>query len=362
MFTICPQCTKQFRLYAEQIGAANGQVRCGFCNMQFNVLERLHDEPLTNKKISSHIYAEPRLAQESLIGPRLKIQSLDESGIATPDDDLSKTTTKSSREKLPTPDRPQKIARIEHRIEHGIEQREETRADQDASAINSHTKQHTTADAVAVDINTAVGAVNALAAPVDDKNFSHVRPESATAYANETQDELPEMDALLEKVPTRQSKVLLLFWTSACVVGLMAIALQLTWFNRDWVLRQYPQLTPYVRATCKELGCRIIRQRDVRAIKLVNRDVRLHPDYQDVMLVNLTMNNALAIRQPYPKVQLTLFDTTGSLIGHRRFTPNDYLDNSIAIDAGMPANIPVHFMLEVSGPTAGAVSFEFRFL
>ena len=74
------------------------------------------------------------------------------------------------------------------------------------------------------------------------------------------------------------------------------------------------------------------------------------------------MNNELSVRQPYPRVQLTLFDTSGSLLGHRKFLPGDYLDESIDLDAGMPINIPEHFVLEVSGPTAGAVSFEFRFL
>ena len=61
-------------------------------------------------------------------------------------------------------------------------------------------------------------------------------------------------------------------------------------------------------------------------------------------------------------MQLTLFDTSGALLGHRKFTPSDYLDESIELDEGMPINIPVHFVLEVVGPTAGAVSFEFRFL
>ena len=80
------------------------------------------------------------------------------------------------------------------------------------------------------------------------------------------------------------------------------------------------------------------------------------------MLVNAAMKNELSIRQPYPKVQLTLFDTSGSLLGYREFMPTDYLDSSIEIDKGMPVESPVYFVLEVSGPTAGAVSFEFRFL
>ena len=153
-----------------------------------------------------------------------------------------------------------------------------------------------------------------------------------------------------------------LFLASACFVALMGITLQLVWFNRDLVSMKYPQLTPFIKQVCNELDCRILRHRDTQAIKLVNRDVRLHPNYQDTLLVNATINNELSVRQPYPRVQLTLFDTSGALLGHRKFIPSDYLDESIDLDEGMPINIPVHFVLEVSGPTAGAVSFEFRFL
>ncbi|MCZ6803717.1 MAG: hypothetical protein O7D86_07265 [Proteobacteria bacterium] len=49
-------------------------------------------------------------------------------------------------------------------------------------------------------------------------------------------------------------------------------------------------------------------------------------------------------------------------LGFREFVPDDYLDDSIEIDEGMPVGSPVHFVLEVTGSTAGAVSFEFRFL
>jgi hypothetical protein len=50
------------------------------------------------------------------------------------------------------------------------------------------------------------------------------------------------------------------------------------------------------------------------------------------------------------------------MIASRQFTPEEYLDNSIIIKEGMSPKQPVHFVLEVTGPTEGAVSFEFRFL
>jgi predicted Zn finger-like uncharacterized protein len=46
MITDCPECFRQFRVYAWQLTAAQGLVQCGYCSNQFNALTRLHDTPL----------------------------------------------------------------------------------------------------------------------------------------------------------------------------------------------------------------------------------------------------------------------------------------------------------------------------
>ena len=46
MFTDCPACERQFRIYAAQLQAAGGWVRCGFCGETFDALARLRDAPL----------------------------------------------------------------------------------------------------------------------------------------------------------------------------------------------------------------------------------------------------------------------------------------------------------------------------
>jgi len=50
------------------------------------------------------------------------------------------------------------------------------------------------------------------------------------------------------------------------------------------------------------------------------------------------------------------------MLGYREFTMAEYLDRSIDVKKGMAPGQPVHFVLEVTGPTPDAVSFEFRFL
>lgn len=319
MFTVCPSCTRQFRIYAEHIAAASGQVRCGFCHEQFNALDRLYDEPLTNENILREFQVADEPGEESQLEPVFEIPGREESAeIEYSQDIVISKTNKSVEQDL--------ITAIE---EIGIEP---------AVSNEANHRQDQNPD---VEVEVPV---------IKNKEIKQKRYE------------FPEPDELLEDPPVRQSRIPIFFWSSACFIALITIIAQVAWFNRDRVLMEYPELRLYVKQICQELDCNIIRQRDAAAIKLVNRDVRLHPSYEDALLVNATMKNELSIRQPYPRVQLTLFDTSGSLLGYRNFLPTDYLDDSIDIDEGMPVNSPVHFVLEVSGPTAGAVSFEFRFL
>ena len=47
MFTQCPQCQVAFRITAEVLQQARGQVRCGSCDSAFNALDHLFEEPPT---------------------------------------------------------------------------------------------------------------------------------------------------------------------------------------------------------------------------------------------------------------------------------------------------------------------------
>ncbi len=390
MFTVCPKCTKQFRLYAEHISAASGQVRCGFCNAQFNALDHLHDEPLSNESISKIVQLESKLGQELVIDPVSETPDHVELKLEESENKLLKTSGKSHIEQqskieaefeIPNHDEPgilsppdngllntidegnsEEVFAVHDQSKNsGLEQREEPQLDKDLIISNNAENNEIELDTAIHEIGVDA-AVEANKIQIKEQVYKGNTPDPIDSEVRETHYDFPDADEILSEEPTKRRWIPTIFWTSACFVGLIAITLQLVWFNRDLVSMKYPQVTPYIKEVCNKFDCRILRHRDTQAIKLVNRDVRLHPNYQDTLLVNATMNNELPVRQPYPQVQLTLFDTSGALLGYRKFIPSDYLDESIDLDAGMPINIPVHFVLEVSGPTAGAVSFEFRFL
>jgi hypothetical protein len=95
---------------------------------------------------------------------------------------------------------------------------------------------------------------------------------------------------------------------------------------------------------------------------LLNRDVRDHPRYDQLLLVNITIENQADLPKPYPAILLVLYDTNGRIIGYRRFTPAQYLDAAVDAGAGIMPRQPVHLVLEIADAGESAVSFEFYFL
>lgn len=179
-------------------------------------------------------------------------------------------------------------------------------------------------------------------------------------FPDEILGEIP--DELREKPPAKRSLLATMCWGFGALLLLIMIIAQLAWFNRDELLLRYPQLDPVARKICDRLQCEILRHKDISSIKLLNRDVRNHPLYEGSLLVNATMANKSETIQPFPLIQLALFNPDGEVIAYREFRPDEYLDDSINISAGMMPESPIHFVLEVAGPTEGAVSFEFHFL
>lgn len=151
-------------------------------------------------------------------------------------------------------------------------------------------------------------------------------------------------------------------WLVVALLLMVTLAGQATWFHRDTVYEYFPRFIPWVERLCERLQCQVYRQRQPAAFELINRDVRVHPVYEDALLVNATIANRADTRQPYPLIQLALFDTNGRPLGYREFAPNEYLDASLPVSAGMPPDTPIHVVLELSAPAEGAVSFEFGFL
>ena len=283
---------------------ASGEVRCGYCGEQFNALGRLSDSPL-------HL----------------------------PDSDAGTQAADSRARHEPDLGGP-RIVEVDQTLD----------ADIDDEILDAEPQ---------FDIGDIGEGDTDLDADKEPDEIQKVKLEDI-ASVKEKLVVIPE--TLLESKPSSWHIIISLFWGLGAIFLILILAAQLSWFNRDEILKNFPEYLPKVRIVCDYFNCDLLRQRNVHAIKLVNRDVRLHPIYSDTLLVNATITNRSDAVQPFPRIQLTLFNTDGGMVAFREFNPNEYLDDSIIIGDGMIPGQPVHFALEVTGPTEGAVSFEFRFL
>ena len=150
-------------------------------------------------------------------------------------------------------------------------------------------------------------------------------------------------------------------WTLALVVLVIALLAQISFFERDALVERLPPAQPFINKACAHLPCMPAAQHR-HGIQLTARDVRDHPQYKDALLVNATVLNTTAQALPFPVIELRLRNAVGDIIGARRFSPAEYLDHSIAIDAGMPPTKSVYLVLELGGDASAASSFEFNFL
>ncbi|MGW8228398.1 MAG: DUF3426 domain-containing protein [Gammaproteobacteria bacterium] len=152
------------------------------------------------------------------------------------------------------------------------------------------------------------------------------------------------------------------------ILGLLAILLfsatlfvQLAYFRSSQLLDRFPVLQPLVERVCTTLSCRYSGPRDVSQIKLVSRDIRLHPKVNNALLISATFINRAAFKQPYPDITVTLSDLSGAMVAQRRFTPAEYLGRLNSPFLLMPSGKPVQIALEVVDPGKDAVNFEFTF-
>jgi hypothetical protein len=126
--------------------------------------------------------------------------------------------------------------------------------------------------------------------------------------------------------------------------------------------RWLPQSRPYLEQLCQYAPCHFTSNQDLDQIRLANRDVRAHPDKKKALLITATLINEADFAQPYPDLQVTLFDLSGNRVAQRRFTPRDYLGERYSPFMLMQPQTPLQIKLDVVDPGSNAVNFEFNFM
>lgn len=298
MITHCQECDTYFRVSVDQLKAANGQVKCGCCMTVFNAIDSL----LENQDAP---------AQAALV----------------PDESNPTSSAAETDDVIPT---------------------EINRDDPTESDV--------------LDLDDPVPVEDAFDQDTDqpdgDRADDEQTPSDTTTFEIEPLD-LDLIEQTIEQDQPGKTATFSPFWAATAALLLLLIGFQYARYDAEALVTQFPALSPL----CPWLDCPVTETpHEAQAIQLVSRDVREHPQFENILLVNAILMNADQTQQAFPALQLDLFDNIGRPVGSRIFSPQEYLDSSVDIDRGMQPELPVHIVLEVVGNGEQTSSFEFNFL
>ena len=357
MLTRCPRCKTSFRVLAQHLKVAHGRVQCGRCYIQFDALETLFDEE--GPDAIPRLEESPAPDAEVVAGDAVAniedapVAAAPTSSALSPIADVPDVSEAPEVEvpEVEVQEPPDDGFSFRLDTSAGVEMPEEKREIPigDLDAIEAG------ADEAATESGRRRDAAPPREIAVDDDVL--LQDFGEPVIAREHVDE--ELIAA-QAQPVADSRGHPL-WAIAAGLLLLLGATQYGWYQRENLVERMPALRPAIEAVCARLGCELKPQRDLDAIKVLARDVRDHPRFKDSLLVNATLENGAAFTQPYPVLELTLYDAAGTRIGVRRFQPDEYLDSSVPVKQGMKPQQPVYIVLEIARPVEDAVSFEFKF-
>jgi predicted Zn finger-like uncharacterized protein len=319
VFTQCPKCETIFKLSADVLRTAGGQVRCGRCGEVFNALSRLAEQPGT------FTLGESPLEQETRADHILRSSAGQPAGIgALPDPDESESAG------------PQ-MAHLEF---------QDTALDDDAASLE-FTLPPGELDRIFVEVKPKVPAPSVL--PREFLESARPAPSGEPATVPE-----PLAEDLLAAAAAGRGTIVL--WSAAGVLLLLVLALQIVRENPQWVVAGDTAYAIRVRALFAAVGEPLPAPSNLSAYQLRQWGVSGDPGADGALRVRASILNTANEFEPYPLLRVTLADRFGTRIGARDFAPAEYLGR------GQPALLGpgerVDAVLDILDPGKNAEGFE----
>jgi predicted Zn finger-like uncharacterized protein len=381
VFTQCSKCETVFRLSAEVLRAAGGQVRCGKCGEVFNALAHLAEDASAFTSGESSFDLETRAdsilespappsarraqagaedhAPEGVEIARLQIIDWSENDAsdtpaATPAE-AEQTGETSLEFTLP----PGELDRIFVETKKGIRARVAPAAPQE-SAEPEEIEVFNAADPDNSAVPTAAIAKSATAAAVSRAEVIPADVDAAASPARAPSGfEVPE-DVRLEVLsgiessadaesiatleqprrPARrrtspfdhapqESDRTFIPWLTAAIAAGVLLMVQVVHQNREWLASHAP-LGGSLRALYSKMGAPVTPPANLSAYQLRQWGVTGDPAGDGTLRVRASILNTAAQLEPYPLLRVTLANRFGGSIGTRDFEPSEYLGKPTA--------------------------------
>ena len=149
-------------------------------------------------------------------------------------------------------------------------------------------------------------------------------------------------------------------WTVLAVVAALALSVQLLPRYAAVLGARLPALVPVIERLCEHLECTAFAVSARNAFRVVARDVRPHPERDDVLLMNLTFENVTAAPQPLPTLRVAMYAPDGAPVAAGVFTPVQYHRGGAR--KPLEADHALHVVLEIAAPATAVRSYEIDFV
>jgi predicted Zn finger-like uncharacterized protein len=346
LLTQCPNCETTFRVTAEILRVADGQVRCGRCHTQFDALERLIEEGDPNAAESGRFLStpprpDPRRGlqsgprQDPLPGP-IEVEepdSMEEITLEGKRIEISGTYRVVDAEGHGEPQVRQET--VEEWVEIDDEPTEDVASNVEADDAEADDRDPAASD--------RAHSPRPTRAPLGSR-LAREPEESAV-------DELPPF------VVARPKRTPLVWKILVLPLALLLIA-QIVHHHRAELAR-HPRLGAPLMNAYRALGLHLTPDWDLHAYGVKQWGVVMDPTAPGTLKVRASITNNAAFAQPYPLLKLMLEDRWGDQVRAREFEPAEYLDPGVAPDRLLGPAQQTNATISIVDPGPDAEGFRF---
>jgi len=356
VLTQCPNCDTTFRVTSEILRVAQGQVRCGRCETQFDALERLieedelADDPADDPDATAEVeqldsdaedlqLSEPDLDEEE--AQREEEETQAEEWVEFDDIEAESSTSEDA-------DEPVEEEMVEEELEEeaAAEELEEEAADYEQEELEEFEEQADAADIVVASPSKA----NRSYAPERRSPVQSLSARQATQFEDTDQFELTKRPLRIPSLP---------FWNYLAAPLLLLFLFQVLNHYRA-PLARHPRFGGMVSGVYRVLGVDLIPDWNLRAYELKSYRVASNPTTPGTLRVRATVRNGALFPQPYPLLKLILLDRFTDPVRAREFEPAEYLDKPPAANVllGARSEFTANFTIVDPGPDAPGFRFD----
>jgi predicted Zn finger-like uncharacterized protein len=271
VFTQCSNCETVFKLSAEVLRAAGGQVRCGKCGDVFNALAHLAEDP---------------------------------SAFTTSETEIDLEARADSILESPAPPTPRHAP-------------PGTPSDEDAPPGVEIAQLQFLDDGTSMEYTLPPGELDRVFVEEEPVPEEPKRSRRVPRHTSPFDLAAPEPSGSRVK------------WLSAAIAAGVLLLVQVIHHNREWLSANTPLSAP-LRAIYSTVGTPVTPPANLSAYQLRQWGVTGDPAGAGSLRVRASILNAAAQLEPYPLLRVTLANRFGGSIGTRDFEPSEYLGKPIA--------------------------------